>query len=417
MQVRIVAPVVLGLLIAAACSSSSAGTSGISRGGIAGASDGNPNGSAGSSTGSAGSNTGIAGSTLIIGTPGAGDATGSAGGGALDSDAACAATSADGQPVPVDLFFMVDITGSMNCKVPADDTLCDNDPGVGFYPVSRYTVVSGALKSFIADPNNADLGMGIGFFPAGSSGRRNNQSCTAATYAMPNVEIGPLATTSMMLDTAIDAQMPNGDTPTVPSLQGALEHATAWAMAHPTHRVAVVYATDGDPSGCDSTNTVANAATIAGAAFAASPSIPTYVLGVGPDLMNLNQIAAAGSNNATQAFLVDATADAAAQLSKALTTIRTTVALGCTYTIPPAPAGQTFQPGLVRVEYTDSKGAVTDVLQDPPMTDCAKGQGWQYSPDMTQINLCGTQCDAVKADQGGKLKVLFGCATIVASPR
>ena len=164
-------------------------------------------------------------------------------------------------------------------------------------------------------------------------------------------------------------------------------------------------------------NTVANAAIIAGAAFAATPSIPTYVLGVGPDLMNLNQIASAGSNNATPAFLVDATADAAAQLSKALAAIRTTVALGCTYTIPPAPAGQTFQPGLVRVEYTDSKGAVTSVLQDPPLTDCAHGQGWQYLPDMTQINLCGPQCDAVKVDTGGKLKVQFGCATIVAQPR
>ncbi|HEY5377766.1 MAG TPA: hypothetical protein VIK01_28995, partial [Polyangiaceae bacterium] len=114
---------------------------------------------------------------------------------------------------------------------------------------------------------------------------------------------------------------------------------------------------------------------------------------------------------------VDATADAPAQLSKALAAIRTTVALGCTYTIPPAPAGQTFQPGLVRVEYTDSKGVVTSVLQDPPATDCAHGQGWQYSPDMTQINLCGAQCDAVKADQAGKLKVQFGCATIVAPPR
>jgi hypothetical protein len=416
MQARTVAPVLLGFLIAAACGSS-VGTSGVDHGGT-GAGNGSPNSTPGSNNGSAGS-------SLIVGTPGAGEATGnpSAGGGALDSDAACAATSADGQPVQVDLFFMVDITGSMNCKVPQDDTLCDQNPGVGFYPVSRYTVVSSALKSFIADPNNADLGMGIGFFPAGSTGGgrggggRNNQSCTAATYAVPNVEIGPLANTSMMLTAAVDAQKPNGSTPTVPSLQGALEHATAWAMAHPTHRVAVVYATDGEPEGCDTMNTVANAATIAGAAFAATPSIPTYVLGVGPDLMNLNQIAAAGSNNTTQAFLVDATADAAAQLSKALAAIRTTVALGCTYTIPPAPAGQVFQPGLVRVEYTDSKGMVSNVLQDPPMTDCAHGQGWQYSPDMTQINLCGPQCDAVKADQGGKLKVQFGCATIVAPPR
>jgi hypothetical protein len=409
MQARIVAPVVLGFLVAAACGGSSVNTSSVDNNNGAAASN---NGS-GNAPGSVGS--GTAGTTLVIGTPGA-PGSGTAGGGALDSDAACAATSADGQPVQVDLFFEVDITGSMNCKVPQEATLCDMDPGVGFYPVSRYTVVSGALKSFIADPANADLGMGIGFFPQGGGGRRNNQSCTAATYATPKVEIGPLASTSMMLNAAIDAQRPSGSTPTVPSLQGALQHASTWAVAHPTHRVAVVYATDGEPQGCDNMNTIANAATVAAAAFAASPSIPTYVLGVGPDLANLNQIAAAGSNNATMAFLVDANADAAAQLSKALAAIRTTVALGCTYTIPPPPAGQTFEPGLVRVEYTDSKGNVTSVLQDPPMTDCAKGQGWQYSPDMTQINLCGPQCNAVKADQGGKLKVQFGCATIVGAP-
>jgi hypothetical protein len=402
MQARSVAPILLGFLVAAACGSS------VNSSGVDGT---------GASTGAANApGNGTAGSSLVVGAPGGGSGSGLTGG-SLDSDAACAATSADGQPVQVDLFFEVDITGSMNCQVPPGTTTCDTDPGVGFYPVSRYTVVSGALKSFIADPANVDLGVGIGFFPQGGGGRRNNAACTAGTYARPTVEVGPLANTSMMLSAAIDAQRPSGSTPTVPSLQGALQHASAWAAAHPTHRVAVVYATDGEPTGCDNNNTVANAAAIAGAAFAATPSIPTYVLGVGPDLANLNQIAAAGSNNATMAFLVDVNADAAMQLSKALAAIRTTVALGCTYTIPPPPAGQTFEPGLVRVEYTDSKGTVTSVLQDPPNTDCAKGQGWQYSADMKQINLCGPQCDAVKADQGGKLKVQFGCATLVGQPR
>ncbi len=412
MQARILTPILVGLLISAACGSNGAGSK-VTRDGAAGGDMGN---ATGNTAGRTGSNSGISGPGLVIGDP-EGAGSGTAGGGALDSDAACAATSADSQPVQVDLFFEIDITGSMNCKVPQDDTSCEMDPGVGTYPVSRYDVVKSALKSFITDPANAGLGVGIGFFPSGGGGRRNNAECSAATYATPNVEIGPLATTSSTLTAAIDAQQPKGSTPTVPSLQGALQHASAWAAAHPTHRVAVVYATDGEPTGCSAQNTVVNAATIAGMAFVGTPSIPTYVLGVGPNLTSLNQIAAAGSNNAAMAFLVDVNADAAMELSKALAAIRTTVALGCTYTIPPSPAGQTFQPGLVRVEYTDSKGRVTSVLQDPPMTDCAKGQGWQYSPDMTQINLCGSQCDAVKADSGGKLKVQFGCATLVASPR
>jgi len=408
MQVRSVAPVFLGVSIAFACSAVSGGSSQLDRG-SAGAGNGiSSGGSAGSGpgNGSAGTET-----VLMLGSAGSGAASASGGAGSLDSDAACATTSADGQPVPVDLFFMVDITGSMNCKVPLDDTPCIDDPGFNHYPSNRWSAVSTALKAFIADPSNSGLGVGIQFFPS------RQQSCAAATYTTPAVEIGTLPATSMMLTDAIDAQRPSGSTPTVPSLDGALQHANAWATAHPTHRVAVVYATDGDPKECGANNTIANAAILAGAALAATPSIPTYVLGVGPSLTNLNQIATAGSKQMTPAFLVDATANAAADLAKALAAIRTSAALGCTYSVPPAPAGETFQPGLVRVEYTDSKGNVKTVLQDPPQTDCAQGQGWQYSADKTQINLCGPQCEAVKADPGGKLQVLFGCATLVAEPR
>ncbi|HEY5376747.1 MAG TPA: hypothetical protein VIK01_23860, partial [Polyangiaceae bacterium] len=161
-------------------------------------------------------------------------------------------------------------------------------------------------------------------------------------------------------------------------------------------------------------NTIDAAATLAAAAFAGKPSIPTYVLGVGPNLTDLNKIAMAGGTNT--AFLIDTKGDAAGQLAKALASIRTTAVLGCTYTIPAPPAGQTLQPGLVNVNYTSSKGVTSKVTQDPAGTTCAKGNGWEYSADGTEINLCGALCDSVKADPGGKLQVLFGCATEVGMP-
>ena len=109
-------------------------------------------------------------------------------------------------------------------------------------------------------------------------------------------------------------------------------------------------------------------------------------------------------------------ADAATQLTTALASIRTTAVVGCTYTIPAPPAGMALQPGKVNVQYTDPKGAVTLFKQDAAMTACAQGTGWEYSADMTQINLCGTACTTVKATMGGSLQVRFGCATQVGEP-
>jgi len=305
---------------------------------------------------------------------------------------------------------MVDITGSMNCPVPQDPaTPCEVDPGPPYSKTTRWTVESAALSAFVADPMNAGLGVGIRFFPS------QNNICDAATYVKPGVEIGALPGAAKALDASIMAQTPGGNTPTVPSLDGALQHAAQWAKANPTHRVAVVYATDGYPKGCDANNTIAEAAKLADAAFKGKVSIPTYVLGVGPNLNDLNSIAMSGGTS--KAFLIDTTQDAAAQLSAALASIRTTVLVGCTYTVPPPPAGQTLDPTKVNVTYTDDKGKVTTVLQDPPGTTCDSGMGWEYSANNTQIDLCGSLCDSIKANPGGSLQVLFGCATQVGKPR
>ncbi len=392
MHVRHTAMVVLGFFAVLAC----AGKNGSKVDG---------SGASGGST-----STGTGGGLVLSGGGSAASgnsANGTGNGGKLDSDAACAASKADGEPIPVDLYFMVDITGSMHCPVP-DVAQCDVEPPMPYSMTTRWTVESAALTAFMDDSANAGIGVGIRFFPS------DNNICNAASYVRPAVEISALPGAAMNLDRVIGMQQPGGQTPTVPALDGAIQHAQAWAMANPTHRVAVVYSTDGYPMGCQN-NSIDAAATLAAAAFAAKPSIPTYVLGVGPNLTELNKIASAGGTNT--AFLIDTKGDAASQLAKALASIRTTAVLGCTYTIPAPPDGQTLEPGYVNVDYTNSKGVVTSVLQDPTGTVCAKGSGWEYSPDGKQINLCGAACDTVKADPGGKIQVLFGCnETVVGNP-
>ena len=78
------------------------------------------------------------------------------------------------------------------------------------------------------------------------------------------------------------------------SLQGGLEHAKAWAMSHEEAKVALVYVTDGEPEGCPDDDMTASLGLI-GAAYVNMPSVPTFVLGVGPNLDNLDRLAAVGA--------------------------------------------------------------------------------------------------------------------------
>ena len=363
------------------------------------------------SGGSSGDGTGLGGGISLgsgggigvsMGGSGSTAGNGSGASAGLDSNNACTGTSVEGERVPVDLYFMVDTTGSMNCPVPDSvDNPCTVDPGPPYAATTRWVVESAALKSFMESKSNAGLGVGIGFFPAA------RDACNAAVYEQPAVEIGELPGAAPQLTAAVAAKKPSGNTPTVASITGAINHAKAYAKAHPGHRVAVVYSTDGYPVSCGSDNTIANAAAIAKRSFQESPSIPVYVLALGNNLSSLNEIAVAGGTN--QAFLIDTSRDAAAQLSAALDDIRGRAVVGCTYEIPAPPAGQQIDYNLVNVRLT-SGGKVTQVYQDQSPT-CQ--QGWQYSADKTQINLCGDVCTQVKADPNVKLEVLFGCKTEV----
>lgn len=412
MRVQFVTLILLGSAFAFACGASDKSSLFDGGSGASGMQATSGSASGTSTAGAAGVGSGSSSGTGTTGTlsVGSGSSSGAGGSsaGASDPDAACATTSAAGQPVPVDLLFMVDITGSMDCPVPDDPTNpCTVQPSKPYSNTTRWTVESAALNAFVNDPANSGLGMGITFFP------NNNTLCSAASYTTPNVEIGALPGAAGALTGAIGMQMPGGNTPTTDALQGALDRAAAWAQANPTHKVAVVYSTDGYPNGCNN-DTIAGAAQVAATALAATPSIPTYVLGLVSNLTDLNMIASSGGT--TQAFLIDTTGNAATELSAALAAIRSTAVVGCTYTIPPPPAGQTLDPSKVNVTYTDPSGNVMSVLQDPAGTTCDQGTGWEYSADGKQIDLCGSLCASIKANPGGSIQVLFGCATVIGPP-
>jgi hypothetical protein len=82
----------------------------------------------------------------------------------------------------------------------------------------------------------------------------------------------------------------------------------------------------------------------------------------------------------------------------------------CEFTVPPAPAGKTLDPNLVNVIYTRADGTESSIPQDAK-GDCASGWMYDNAQNPTKITLCGVDCDAVKADGGAKIDVIFGCTT------
>jgi hypothetical protein len=251
----------------------------------------------------------------------------------------------------------------------------------------------------------------------------NTESCNAAQYATPAAPIAALPGAAANLLASIDAQVPSGNTPTAPALSGAIQQASAWAIAHPDHRVVTVLATDGLPTECTPT-AIGSVAALAKAGVAASPSISTFVIRVfgSNDIAqgapgNLKQIALQGGTKT--AFIVDTQKDVTAQFLAALDTIRG-ARLACEFQIPQPASNQSLDYHFVNVQFTNG-GAPSNVfyVKDAAGCDGVTG-GWYYDVDPDQglapkkIIACPTTCTAFEgAASGASVGIALGCQTIV----
>jgi hypothetical protein len=251
-------------------------------------------------------------------------------------------------------------------------------------------------------------------------------SCTSGDYATPAVPIDLLPANAAPIVASLTAEKPNGLTPTSAALTGAISRASQQAKAHPDHRVIAVLATDGLPTPCSSTSTTTEAqaftATTQAAkqGVAASPSIPTYVIGVfapsdTTSMTNLNQLAVAGGTKT--AFIVDDSQDVTQQLITALATIRSG-SLACEYALPSSPTGQTIDFNQINVQFTMGNQTTESLLYVKTVDQCSKAAlGWYYDVDPstggtpTKINVCPATCDTLRAATGATIQIRLGCAT------
>ena len=387
---------------------------------------------------------------------------------------ACAATTVQAEIIPLDMYVMLDVSGSMLDLTQAGGT--------------KWDAMKQAFVSFVQDPQSNGLGVGIQYFalraasvPAqctassqcGSAGpcilracdnninivcEQNNNcglfsqciprgycsnnagihcipvggtacggtnqclaltssfcfaqdSCNVADYATAAVPIAVLPGNRNAVVTSINAQAPWSATPTSAALAGAVQHARTWATSHPTHRVAVLFATDGLPTRCD--QNMANIAQLAAAGANGSPRVLTYVLGVFSAAeaqaaqQNLNQIAASGGTGT--AFIVGTTGNVSQALIDALNKIRGS-ALACEYLMP-RPEGGLPDPTKVKVIFVDGGGSRQPLGKVSGAGACGPNGGFYFDSDTqpTKIFLCPTTCTTAQNVAGAKVEIELGC--------
>jgi hypothetical protein len=313
---------------------------------------------------------------------------------------ACAGKLYKGQSLPTDLFVMFDQSGSMLTK----------DDGV----TTRIDAVRAAVDQFLHAPESAGLGVGIGYFGFQPL-MCMCTSCNPADYATPKVPIGVLPDQATPIMASLNGIQPTGETPTGAAITGACMYARSRKTADPTRNIVILLVTDGLPEAPLTSRTGTCNPTLADAVKAAgdcaAAGVPTYVLGVGPALDNLNMIAAAGQTK--NAYLV--ANGGTAGVVQALASIRSDAMIPCAMQIPSVGAGQTVDFQKVNVVYADAtcKTTTFSYVETPARCNGQAG-GWYYDNPMapTQITLCGPTCDQVKA-AGGQLVVSVGCMTQV----
>ena len=341
----------------------------------------------------------------------------------------CAGVTNTAEKVPLDIFVMLDKSGSMT----------DAASGGG----TKWDAAVSALTTFVNQPESAGIGVGIQYFPqpSGNScsvtmcgtdadcgagcgpcigfpgfgicqGFANNDSCEPGDYATPAVEIGLLPGNANALISSMNGENPDGaGTPTHPALDGAIDHATEWALSHPGHVVVALLATDGDPTSCETDLSAINSVAASGAN--ATPKINTFVIGVGGSVNTLNGIAAAGGT--TDAFMIDSEPDVQQAFLDALAEIQGQ-ALPCSYLIPQPPPGEEINFGKINVSYTPGGGSEQVIPYVESVSACpASGLAWYYdNPAMpTQILLCPNTCSTISQDPDGEVQIVVGCDTVV----
>ena len=303
---------------------------------------------------------------------------------ALAIEASCVGELYEGEIIPLDLYVMFDQSGSMA-------TVIDEATGE-----TRIDAVTRAMEEFLLDWHSSGIGVGLGHFghfPLGET------SCEEDDYAEPLVSIARLPDSAGLLVQTLNELEPTGETPTGAGIRGACQVTSQWKADHPGGVVANLLVTDGEPKApissedgsCDPTLEDA----VAAADACAEAGVPSYVLGVGPSLDNLNQIAEAGDTE--KAYLV--AQDSSQGVLDALNAIRGAAQVPCEIEVNEPDSDLVLNFDETDVVFMDGECVVRRIARVQSAEECDnRAGGWYLSGDAGErrLSLCDRSCADVR---------------------
>lgn len=313
----------------------------------------------------------------------------------------CAQTTVQASPLPLDVIFLLDRSGSMAGP--------------------KWNSATHALLDFIDQGFPAPTQVGLSFLPFivnenvfGDQIGTNYDLCAYGLYQSLVVPLGAVASQRGPLEAAIASAVTptgfgfGGETPLYAALEGSYFAATKNEDAHPDHQTIVVLMTDGGATTCPAYDTLSTSDD-AMAALAASAlrynGVRTFTLALqGASPTFLSKLAAAG-NGIELTPPSQTEADYLTELD-----VVTRSALGCAFALPASPQGKMVDPTSVSVNVTSTTGDKTPIPRVADPTSCAAGMGF-YLDGATQpkVVLCPASCTALDAARGSRVDILLGC--------
>jgi hypothetical protein len=329
-----------------------------------------------------------------------------------DGDAGCKSAVGKGELLPLDIFIMFDQSQSMDCAT--------SNGG------NRWNAVKQALTSFVNDPGAAGIGVGLQFF--GDNGLQS--SCDAATYSTADVPIAPLPGNAGPIASSLNNHRPTTNTPSLPALDGAIQHARDWKRKNPGHTVIVLFVTDGQPNACSpGPDMVEPVVQVAKAGLESAEKMNTYVIGIvsegvacprldpaPPTKADLDRVAVGGGT--TTSFMVDVNQNASQKFLEAINKIRIGAQPPCEYQLPEPDEGKKLDPNFVNVNLTNQAGAATTIFRVNGSGACNPSiGGWYYDNEAapTKILLCPATCSGA-GKIGSTVSLKFGCVESARPP-
>ncbi|MEZ4232788.1 MAG: vWA domain-containing protein [Polyangiaceae bacterium] len=306
----------------------------------------------------------------------------------------CAPITADAQPLPIDLYLMIDSSASTG-----------TDCSIGSTTASRWCAEINGVNAFITDSANDGTRVGIGLWGP-------TDACGGAAV---KVGLAALPGNVTAIQNALNLGTPSGNSPTESAIRGAIS-ATAAGQQSGRNMVGVVFSDAFIPNACELDTTV-----LAGllTTHFTNTQIPIYWAGIDPlstaDVNDVETLVAGtgvtphtalcSSYGSSPCLTYDASGQSAVRVHSILDDIVRVESL-CEYTYPSGTS-----PAQLSVTYQASGVSSSSVLRLPSKAQCGSAPAYYLddATNPTSITLCPEFCADVRGATSPKVQTVTAC--------